>query len=238
MNIDEQLAHDNFDADIHSPNGKLTTHSLVMILTQPSSSRNDHDADTIERLSHSDVKLPIYDDEASLHYAGEKKPPMPELPEVHLPDEFKTHQCILNDRAAELDFQFMQDMNTLLNCPEYNGYNTKVCREQGHMLKKKTKIVYLPLIDKAPADPATIMSSFLKAQAVTGTTGQEYVIFMADQQLYRVALHVMWQNEDRFSNVYVRLGGMHLIMSYVGCIGSLMAGFGMTAILARPLPGY
>ena len=107
------------------------------------------------------MKLPIDHDEAPLHYAGEKKPPMPELPQVHLPDEFKTHRRISNDREAELDFHFMQDMNTLSNCPEYNGCNTKVCREQGHMLKKKTKIVYLPLIDKAPADPVTIMSSLL-----------------------------------------------------------------------------
>ena len=130
-----QTVVDNFDADMHSPNGKLSTHSLAMILTQPFSPRNDHGADTIERLSHSDVKLPIDDDEdeAPIHYAGEKKPPMPELPEVHLPDEFKTHQGISNDRAEELYFQFMQDMNTLPNCPEYNGYNTKVCREQGHM---------------------------------------------------------------------------------------------------------
>ena len=182
-----QTVVDNFDADIHSPNGKLFIHSLAMILTQPCSPRNDYDADTIEWLSHSDVKLPIDDDEdeAPLHYAGEKKPPMPELPEVHLPNDSKTHQRISNDRAAEIYFQFMQDMNTLPNYPEYNGYNTKVCCEQGHMLKKKTKIVYLPLIDKAPANPATIMSSLLKAQAVTGATGQEYVIFTAaDQPLY------------------------------------------------------
>ena len=149
------------------------------------------------RLSHSDVNLPIDDDEdeTPLHYAGEKKHHMPELPEVHLPDEFKTHQRISNDRAAELDFHFMQDMNTLPNCPDYNGYNTKVCCEQGHILKTKTKIVCLSLIDKAHADPATIMSSLLKAQAVTGATGQEYVIFTGDQQLYRVAVHVMWQNQ-------------------------------------------
>ena len=103
-----------------------------------------------------------------------------------------------------------------------------VCREQGHMLRKKTQIVYLPLIDKPPADPATITSALLKAQAVTGATGQEYVIFTADQQLYNQAL---------FSNVYLRLGGMHLLMSYVGSIGSLMAGSGMTEILSEAFAG-
>ena len=131
----------------------------------------------------------------------------------------------------------MQDMNTLPSCPEYNGYNTMVCREQGHMLRKKTQIVYLPLIDKAPADPATITSALLKAQAVTGATGQEYVIFTADQQLYKVAVHVMWENQALFSNVYLRLGGMHLLMSYVGSIGSLMAGSGMTEILSEAFAG-
>ena len=230
-----QTVVDNFDADIHSPNGKLSTHSLAMILTQPSSPGNDHDADTIVRLAHGDVKLPLDEgeDEAPLHYAGQNKPPMPELPESFLPDEFKTHQRISNDRAAELDFQFMQDMKTLPSCPEYNGYNTMVCREQGHMLRKKTQIVYLPLIDKAPADPATITSALLKAQAVTGATGQEYVFFTADQQLYKVAVRVMWENQALFSNVYLRLGGMHLLMSYVGSIGSLMAGSGMTEILSE-----
>ena len=72
-----QTVVDNFDADIHSPNGKLSTHSLAMILTQPSSPGNDHDADTIVRLAHGDVKLPIDEgeDEAPLHYAGQNKPP-------------------------------------------------------------------------------------------------------------------------------------------------------------------
>ena len=191
-----QTIVDNFDADIHSPNGKLSTHSLAMILTQPSSPGNDQDAETIVRLAHGDVKLPIDEGED----AGQNKPPMPELPEAFLPDEFNAHQRISNDRAAELDFQFMQDMNTLPIYPEYNGYNTMVCREQGHMLRKKTHIVYLPLIDKAPADPATITSALLKA-------------------------HVMWENQALFSNVYLRLGGMHLLMSYVGSIGSLMAGW-------------
>ena len=114
-------------------------------------------------------------------------------------------------RAKELDFQFMRDMNASTDCPEYHGYNTTVCREQGHILKRKTSIVYLSLIYKAPADPATIMSDMLKALAVTETTGQEYVVFTTDQQLCRVAVHVMWENQVLFGNIYLRLGGMHLL---------------------------
>ena len=233
-----QTVVDNFDADIHSPNGKLSTHSLAMMLTQPASDRN-HDADTIERLNHGDVKLPIAadGDDEHVYYVGQKKPPLPEMPVPRLPDAIQTHQRISIARARELDFQFMKDMTTSPDCPEYHGYNTKVCREQGHMLKKKTNIVYLPLIDKAPADPATIMSAMLKARAVTEATGQEYVVFTADQQLYRVAVHVMWENRALFGNIYLRLGGMHMLMSYVGCIGSLMAGSGIVEVLSEAFAG-
>lgn len=232
-----QTVVDNFDADIHSPNGKLSTHSLAMILTQPTGDHGD-DTNTIERLNHVDFKLPIADDEDEhVYYAGQKNPPLPEMPEPRLPDAIQTHQRISNARAIELDFQFMKDMTATSDCPEYHGYNTKVCREQGHMLKKKTNIVYLPLIDKAPADPATIMSAMLKARAVTEATGQEYVVFTADQQLYRVAAHVMWENQALFGNIYLRLGGMHLLMSYVGCIGYLMAGSGIVEVLSEAFGG-
>ena len=69
------------------------------------------------------------------------------------------------------------------------------------------------------------------------TTGQEYVVFTADQQLYWVAVHVMWENQVLFGNIYLRLGGMHLLMSYVGCIGSLMAGSGIVELLSEAFGG-
>ena len=173
----------------------------------------------------------------NVYYVGQKKPPLPEIPVPLLTDSFKTHKGISNARATELAFQFMKDMNASTDCPEYHGYNTKGCREQGHIPNRKTSIVYLPLIDKASADPATIISAMLKARAVIEATGQECVVFTADQQLYRVAVHVMWENQVLFGNIYLHLGGMHLLMSYVGCIGSLMAGSGIVKVLSEVFGG-
>ena len=47
----------------------------------------------------------------------------------------------------------------------------------------------------------------------------------------------MWENQALFSNVYLRLGDMHLVMSYVGSTGSLMAGSGKTEILSEAFAG-
>ena len=81
-------------------------------------------------------------------------------------------------RAKELDFKFMKDMNASTDCRNTMGTTLRFVAN-----KCISSIVYLPLIYKAPADPTTIMSDMLKARAVTEATGQEYMVFTADQQL-------------------------------------------------------
>ena len=44
-----QVVVDNFDTDIYSPNGKLSTHSLAMIVTQPQKDEESYE-DTMPRL--------------------------------------------------------------------------------------------------------------------------------------------------------------------------------------------
>jgi len=72
-----------------------------------------------------------------------------------LPLDFQMHQDVSQRRAYVNDFSFFHDILPCEQCPEFNGYNTTLSREQGHDLIPKTYIVYLPLI--APADPSTMM---------------------------------------------------------------------------------
>ena len=47
-----QLDGDNFDADIASPNGKSSTHSLAMLIMQPETRDEDGSQDTINNLKN------------------------------------------------------------------------------------------------------------------------------------------------------------------------------------------
>ena len=60
---------------------------------------------------------------------------------------------------------------------------------------------------------------------------QEFVLITCDLQLYKIALDVKWAYPDQFSDVIPRLGGMHSLMSCVGCIGTLMDNSGLSDIL-------
>ena len=116
-------------------------------------------------------------------------------------------------------FSFFHDMATISDVPEYSGYNTRKCKENGQGKEPSTTVLYIPLINRKPADPTTMLSAMLEAQKFTSETGQIITIFTADQQLYKVMIDIVWVYPELFINFVSRLGGMHWLPSYVGCIG-------------------
>ena len=230
-----QTLVDNFDADISSQNGKMRTHSLAMLITQPCTQpdENQNIPSTIPRVSKADMSQQIDFELPIQRYQGPKKVPMPDnCSKKFVPPLKVLSSCIIaKERAEELDFSFMSEINSNDNCPEFNGFNTSVAREHGHALKPKTQAVYLPLIDMPPSDPDTMMTALQEAKRLTNERGQKKVVFTCDQQLHKVAVDVKWAYPNDFSDVILRLGGMHMLMSFVGAIGSLMAGSGLSEIL-------
>ena len=83
-----------------------------------------------------------------------------------------------------------------------------------------TKARYTTFTDMTPSDPTTMLTATVKAQALTTETGQVYTMFIATEQLYRVMVNVLWVYPELFINFISCLGGIHLLMSFVGCIGS------------------
>ena len=121
--------------------------------------------------------------------------------------------------------------------PEWSGWNTQQCRSQGHIPAPKTHIIYHPLIMAKPSDPSTVYTSMIKARTITSAAGQEYTLFTADQQLYKIALHIIGDNPQYFSDLIPRLGGMHFLMNIIGCIGGLAADSGCSEVLGAAFAG-
>ncbi len=235
-----QVVGDNFDAEISSQNGKQSTHSLALLLTQTDQSERPRDmAHQIKRIKKADMSKPIDYEVPVQRYNGPKKPEMPQNAKCKtvLPLRVLAQQVIARKSAEKVDLAFMKDVLSKPECPEFNGYNTAASREQDRSPKQKTNAVYLPLIDMTPSDPDTMMTAMTRAQQITLKTGQEFVVFTCDLQLYRVALYVIWAYPEQFSNVIMRLGGMHSLMSFVGSIGALMAETGLNESMASVFGG-
>ena len=101
---------------------------------------------------------------------------MVELPDQEGTQKMELYQQNSNSRAEEYDMQFLQELISSYNCPEYNGFHTRLCREQGHSLQPKTNVIYLQLQDTSPTDPKIILNSILKAKDITTKAGEEYVV--------------------------------------------------------------
>ena len=237
-----QTVADNFDANISSQNGIQSTHALVILLTQMQTHKslgNCGTSNTITRLKKDEMKDEIIPDVPIQRYRGPQKPDMPAnlARRSPLPLKILTQKFISVSRAHETDVSFMKSVVTDPGTPEFNGYNMKQSREQGHTICPYTKAVYLPLIDMSPAEPDTILTAMVESQRLTTMTGQVCTIFTNYQQLYRIAVNMTWVYPDRFQNFIPRLGGMHTLMSFAGSVGTLMADSGFENILQAAFGG-
>ena len=118
-----------------------------------------------------------------------------------LPLKVIARQRLSNIRADESYFKFLRDVIQNPMCPEYNGCNTELCRDQGQSLQHKTQVTYMPLIDITPSHPDTIMTAMSEAQKHTKNRGQDYVLVTCDMLLYKVVLGVKWAHPEHFSNI-------------------------------------
>ena len=121
--------------------------------------------------------------------------------------------------------------------PDYNGFNTQRTCVSGQSLKLKSKVVFTTHLDRTPSDPSTMLTAMAEAARITHETGLSVSVFTADQQLYRAELDILWTYEIQFTNFVNRIGGMHWVMSFVGCIGVLMKNSGLLSWLKSAFGG-
>ena len=212
-----QVVVDNFDVDISSRNCKLSTRCFVMIGT-----KNGNPPETLNqpfpRLKKENMKCKLDDVHEANVVLWAKEAPMI-VPDGINDIEFKNLQFSSYNRATKIDFNFFHDILFKLCCPEYNDCS-KLNRAENN-IGEKTTIAYMPLIDMPPADPTTIKTAMIQAKKISSSNGQEFLVFTCDQQLYRVSLQVLWDDPILCKTIFVRLGGMHFLMSNVGCVGVL-----------------
>ena len=71
-------------------------------------------------------------------------------------------------------------------------------REEGYEIKQKSNIFYQALIDKKPADPSTVLTVMHSVKRTCSKAGQEFAVLTCDQQLYRIMLHIIWNEPERW----------------------------------------
>ncbi|KAK3924286.1 Leucine--tRNA ligase [Frankliniella fusca] len=92
-----------------------------------------------------------------------------------------------------------------------------------------SKVIPLPFIHLPPTNPSTIYTTLLHAAQECRKLGQDHCLITFDFPLYIKAvdiLHAEPRNAE-LQGTILRLGGFHLLMSFLGAIGYMMAGSGI-----------
>jgi hypothetical protein len=177
-----------------------------------------------------------------LHYTGLKKIKPPHL--SNNIDQPYEDICKLQEILALAQLQDMNWLKSLFDKTsdepplEWSGFMTQLVRNQTSISPKAaTPFVFGPLIDAPPSHPDTILSTMEYCQNYLLGQGMSTVHISLDMQLYMVALQVKWSDMDRWKTVIVHPGGMHVVMSFLGCIGQLMKGSGLEELLKAAYSG-
>ncbi len=93
--------------------------------------------------------------------------------------------------------------------------------------KETTSVTFLPFINSPPSEYSTIRTALQYALKNCQEIGATVCFVTFDQPLYLKA------REITFGDIMVRLGGFHLLMSFLGCIGHTMAGSGLKDVLCQ-----
>lgn len=90
-------------------------------------------------------------------------------------------------------------------------------------------ILALPFINVDPGNPTAILYSALSFAAKESKLAGQPCIVTFDQPLFLKAADIVASSatDSYISEVVVRLGGFHLLMSFLGCLGKFMAGSGI-----------
>jgi hypothetical protein len=175
------------------------------------------------------------------HYQG---PKTPKPPVTHDHDGIPYHEAVkrMEDvtKALKADVEWLTKVVTSQDDDdppvEWSGYMNYIAREKG-FVAKATKYIYGPLIDAPPSHPDTVLTSIMYIEAFMKSHGQRYVHLVVDLQLFKVALQIKWSDPTRWKYLVVRPGGMHTLMSFLGCVGTLMEGSGLEEILTIAYKG-
>lgn len=110
----------------------------------------------------------------------------------------------------------------------WNGFMEKATSEEHY---QRSKVFYLPFINAPPSNLDTVYTALLIARQKCDSINQKTCFVTFDQPLYMKAQEIVHNGKPELKNVIPRLGGFHLLMSFLGAIGTIMAGSGLSELL-------
>ena len=167
------------------------------------------------------------------HYNGPSKLNPPPLSAMALSPEETVQADTARARARARDAAWPSHVHTEDKPVEWAGFNAYLDRQEASTSTKKPKtlVVFGRLLDAPPAHPDTVLTTLIYLEKTLNTFGMQYAHLSVDLQLYQKSCLVQWSDPCRWKSLVLHPGMMHTLMSFHGCIGTLMKASAVDVLL-------
>ena len=94
-----------------------------------------------------------------------------------------------------------------------------------------TRIGYLPVVPHSPSNPAVVEEVIKSFQKTARELGLSYTVVTCDQAVYEIVHALRVRNPEAYSDVVLRMGGLHILMNFMGAIGHIMKCSGLEEVI-------
>lgn len=223
-----QFIFDNADFNVNTLDGHDTFHAMggIMAVTPRQAVATES---KIARLKVSSA-AEVIADAGIVEVISYHRPPNAGLKTIKIADIDISNSQRVVPSPEDIAWLYGKNSADSSSVPGWNGF-----MELGTTGEKYecSKIVFLPFINAPPSDYNTVYTSIASAVEQCKLVKQKTCIVTFDQPLYWKARDVMANDaQPELKNVVVRLGGFHLLMSFMGAMGTIMDGSGLKELFS------
>lgn len=215
-------AADNIDFNEETLDGRKTTHATSMVLYQ----NTKHHSEMQEPQA-----LPVPD---IPEFQECNKHPSPAFSHQIQPTLFGIRTDVKKDSmketmwlTARMDPQKLYEQDTARiateqSIPGWSPFNTAITSTH----PTKTTIGYCAPLPDPPTEDKTVYTTMKNFIIMNKKLGQDKAFLTLDLAIYCKAKVIQW-NFPVFNDLIIRLGGFHIALNFLGCIGNLYMGSGL-----------
>lgn len=123
-------------------------------------------------------------------------------------------------------FTSIEDQRQVI--PAWTSFNILL---QMNEVPQKSCIGYCPVIEASPTELPTVFTLLKRSLQMGDQLNQSDVVVVLDQAIYAKALEVIWQNQEQFRRMVVRMGSFHIMCAFMAAIGKRFGDAGLADIL-------
>lgn len=88
---------------------------------------------------------------------------------------------------------------------------------------KESEVTILNFVNCSPSDPGTLYTALCYTQDICNKYDIKFCPVTFDQPIYIKAIEILFDHKLELKSLFIRIGGFHNVMSFMGAVGTLMA---------------